>query len=81
MRYRNDFIRSVLLHIRANLSKMLARDYASCHADRSTLLIRVANNVHTLRWPAKSLDINLIDHVLDLLKRKVRAQALQLTRS
>ena len=81
MRYRNDVIRSVLLHVRANLSKMLARDYSSCHATRSTLVILVANNVHKLRWPAKSLDINLIDHVLDLLKRKVRAKPLQLTRS
>ena len=79
MRYRNDVIRSVLLHIRANLGMMLARDYASCHADRST--IRVANIVQKLRWPTKSLDINLIDHVLDLLKRKVRAQPMQLTKS
>ena len=52
MRYRNDVIRSVLLHVRANLSKMLARDYASCHATRSTLVILVANNVKTLRCPA-----------------------------
>ena len=81
MRYRNDVIRSVLLHVRANLSKMLARDYASCHATRSTLVILVANNMYKLRWPAKSLDINLFDHVLDLLKRKVRAKPLQLTRS
>jgi len=54
MRYRNDVIRPVLLlHICANLGMMLARDYASCHAARSTLLIRVANNVQTLRWTAK----------------------------
>ena len=38
----------------------------------------VANNVHKLRWPAKSLDLNHIDHLLDLLKRKVRAHPLQL---
>ena len=46
MRYRNDVIRSVLLHIRTNLGMMLARDYASCQAARSTLVILVANNVH-----------------------------------
>jgi len=40
---------------------MLARDYASCHADRSTLVMRVANNVQNLRWP-NSLDLNPIDH-------------------
>jgi len=53
MRYRNDVIRSVLLlHIRANLGMMLARDYASCHVARSTLVMLVTNNVQTLRWPA-----------------------------
>ena len=73
MRYRNDVMRSVLLHIRANLGMMLARDYA-----RSTLVMIVANNVYKLSWPAKSLDFNPIDHLLDLLKRKVCVQPLQL---
>jgi len=42
MRYRNDVILSVLLlHIRANLGVMLARDYAA----RITQVIFVANNV------------------------------------
>ena len=41
------------LHIRAYLGMMLAREYASCHAVRSTLVMIVANNVQTLRWPAK----------------------------
>ena len=53
---------------------MLARDYASCHAAISTLVMIVANNVHKLRWPAKSLILNHID----LLKRKLCAQRLQL---
>ena len=57
---------------------MLARDYASCHATRSTLVMLVANKVQKLRWPAKSLDLNPIDHLLDLLKRKVRSQLLKL---
>ena len=78
IRYRNDVIRSVLLlHIRASLGMMLARDYASCHAARSTLIMIVANNVQNLRWPAKSLNLNLIDHCLDLLKCNVRSQPLQ----
>ena len=77
MRYRNNVIRSVLLlHILANLGMMLARDYASCHAARNTLVMLEANNVQTFRWPANSF--NPIDHLLDLLKRKVRAQPLEL---
>jgi len=75
MKYRNDVIRSVLLlHIRVNFGMMLARDYASCHAARSTLVMLVDHNVQKLRRPSKSLDLNPIDHLLDLLKRKVRAQ-------
>jgi len=55
MRYRKDVIPSVLfLHIRVNLSMMLARDYTSCHVDRSKLVMLVANNVQTLWWPAKA---------------------------
>jgi len=66
MRYRNDVIRSVrLLHIRAYLGMMLARDYASCRVARSTLVMIVTNNVQNLRWPAN-------------LKHKVRAQPLEL---
>ena len=57
---------------------LLVRDYASCHAARSKLVIIVENNVHKFRWSAKSLNLNPTDHGLDLLKRKVRAQPLQL---
>ena len=42
MRYQNDVIRSVLLHTRANLDMMLARDYALCHAARRTKVMLVA---------------------------------------
>ena len=73
-KYRHDVIRSVLLlHIRANLGMMLARDYTPCHTARNTLVMLVANNVRELRWPAKRLDLNHVDHLLDLLKRMVRA--------
>jgi len=45
MRYQNDVIRAVLLlRIHANLGMMLARDYASCHATRSTLVMLEAKD-------------------------------------
>ena len=59
---------------------MLALDYASCHVARNTLVMFVANNVQHLRWFATSLNINPIDHLLDILKRKVRAHQINLTR-
>ena len=62
MRYRNDIIRLVLLlHIRANLGMIPARDYVSCHTAKSTLFMLVANNVQKFRWPTKSLDLNPIE--------------------
>ena len=49
MRYRDDVIRSVLLlHVRANRGMKLARNYASCHPARSTLVMHVANSVQKL---------------------------------
>ena len=56
--YPNYVILSVLLHDRVNFGMMLARDYTSCYTARSTPVMIVSNNVQTLRWPAKSLDLN-----------------------
>ena len=54
IRYWNDVIRYVLLlQISANFGMMLARDYASCHMARNTLVMLVAINVNIFRWPAK----------------------------
>ena len=66
------------LYYHVNLGMMLTRDYASCHTARSSLVMIVTNNVQKLRWPAQSLDLNPIDHLLDILKCKVHAQPLQL---
>ena len=68
IKYRNDVIMSdLLLHIRANLGMKLARDYASCHVARSTLVMLVSNTCKNLRLPAKCLDLNpYIDKLMDL---------------
>ena len=78
MKSRNDVIRSVLLHICVILGVMLAHDYESCHSARSTLVMSVAKKRAKSQMACKSLDLNPIDHLLDLLNRKVRAQPLQL---
>ena len=67
-----------LLNICANLGMMLARDYTSCHAARNTLVMCVANNVQKLSWPAISLDLNTIDHLLEPIEMQGLCTALQL---
>ena len=50
---RSNVFTVLLLHIRANLGMKLARDYASCHVARSTLVMMVANNVQTTQMACK----------------------------
>ena len=80
MRSRNGVIRSVfLLHIRANIAMILARDNASCHVARSTMTCNACSKQRAKNQMAcKSLNFNPIDHLLYLLICKVRAQPLQL---
>jgi len=46
----------------------------SCDLKITRVVMCVANKVQTPRWPSNSLDLNPIDGLLDLLKRKLSAQ-------
>ena len=73
VRYQNDILLPLVIpHIRVNRGMILAQDNAPCHSARTTQQLLRANNVRLLDWPAKSLDLNPIRHVWDLLKRRVR---------
>ena len=74
--YGNDSIRSVLLlHIRANLGMILAMTRGLMHTSNECSKQR-ANIQMACKKSLKYL--NPIDHLFDLLKRKARAQSLQL---
>ena len=54
----------------------LQHDNATSHTARSVRYILQYWNVSVLPWAAKSLDLNHIEHVWDLLDGRVRARAI-----
>ena len=73
-RYQNDILRPVLLpHFARNRGMVLAQDNAPCHSARTTQQFLALNNIRVMPWPAKSPDLNPIEHIWDLIKRNVKA--------
>ena len=68
--YREDMlIPHVVPFLQAHSDMTLQHDNATSHIARSV-------RVSVLPWPAKSPDLNPIEHVWDLLDRRMRARAI-----
>jgi hypothetical protein len=77
MRYREDILLPhVVPFLQAHPDMTFQHDNATSHTAPSVCDFLQDRNVSVLPWPVKSPDLNLIEHVWDLLDRRVRARAI-----
>jgi hypothetical protein len=76
VRYREDILLPhVVPFLQAHPDMTLQHDNATSHTARSVRDFLQDRNVSVLPWP-KSLDLNPIEHLWDLLDQRVRARAI-----
>ena len=76
VRYSEDILPHMVSFLQAHPDMTLQHDNANRHTACSVCDFLQDKNVSVLPWPAKSTDVNPIEHVWDLLDRRVRARAI-----
>ena len=72
-RYIDEILRPVVLpYIAAHPGMRFQQDNARAHSARITTAFLAQNAVQTLPWPAYSPDMNPIEHLWDVLGKKIR---------
>lgn len=78
-RYVDEILRPhvVQLHQQFGEEFILMQDNARPHVANVVMAFLADNFIQTLDWPPLSPDLNPIEHLWDLLKRRLRLQAFQ----
>ena len=61
-------------HLQNNGRMRLKHDGAPSHTARSTRALLQANRINVLSWPSLSPDLNLIEHIWDVIGQRVRSR-------
>ena len=72
-RYQDEILAPVVTpFILANPHMLLMQDNATSHSARATRQYLATNNMQVIDWPARSHDLNPIEHIWDLLDKRLR---------
>ena len=74
-RYQDEILNPVcILHLHPNSCMALMHDGAPAHTARATRVLLQSSRINILPWPSSSPDLNPIEHIWDVIGRKVRAR-------
>ena len=75
LRYSNEILTPVCTsHLQNNERVRLMHDGAPSHTARFTRALLQANRINVLPWPSLSPDLNLIEHIWDVIGQRVRSR-------
>ena len=61
-----------MLKVFPNGNGILQQDLATCHTSKKVKKFMVKNNIKTLKWPGNSSDLNPIENLWAIVKKRLR---------